>query len=370
MKENLIRTIAVPTVASSRHRSGRLVFTDNRPSKTREDRMIAAIQRSTCGIIQRTKFIVGGTQYDSQRLSIADAETLIPQLAAEQTQDPTSWHEENLSAILALKKFLGAQKDTRAQKLLQWLRNIQQGDPTYPFEPEPRPAFSSEAPPSFTTPTPESEPTTALPPEEQETILAGHPFHALTRQIGVLASPDIQYHLDQRKKFPENVRSEIAEYLTGDEMRKTLSPTIPQEVLTGIRVVLDTPGAEYPIRVISEIDNLLVNIVDGLFIPVEVVETKAGREGSRAGKLRTQLSPKIKALKEVEGQRYRIIDKNDTDLTSKFDMKALSGLDIHQVATSGTEGYHKYPIMWENIDGVLDYLIRMHQLRFPEVYSS
>ncbi|HET7535503.1 MAG TPA: hypothetical protein VFJ90_03560, partial [Candidatus Didemnitutus sp.] len=181
------------------------------------------------------------------------------------------------------------------------------------------------------------------------------------RQLGVLSNDRIKFWLsiDYTKAPPDNLaRGIIAEALSARAQRRKHAGS---RVISGL--VVGVPDAARPdgFRKSAEIDNLTVIDGDNGLVPVELVEAKAGSQGR--GRLITQLSAKIAALREVAAGKERIM-MGSTDVTARFDLRAIDKI-LKTTATADEDA--DTPLSVETIGRLYEALVRLHAVGYESL---
>lgn len=196
--------------------------------------------------------------------------------------------------------------------------------------------------------------------------LDGHEYGQLAIKIGIISDNDIKHWLASINKMPEdNTKAKIAEHLVALHLVARNTKVNPEElhiILNNIKIVRATPESDYSEADVSEIDHMVVIINGGKYIPIQIVETKSGRDGDEQKKLKQQLHSKVEALKAVKREGYLIKDQHE-DLTNKFDLDVLEQLNDVELLTAGVYSSNDIQLLPNDIDGIYDYLCLFQELQ-------
>jgi hypothetical protein len=210
---------------------------------------------------------------------------------------------------------------------------------------------------------PEKESEKIITTKDTSKMLAAHKYGALSEKIGILKNDKIDHWIHQDTALPEsNVKGEIAEELTEQQL---IIANPKKTVLGSVKVVIDNGvGEDYRYTEKADLDHLVVVSSDDGWIPEEIIETKAGTEGSKTGSLVTKLSKKLKELKKVVDGDYKILHK-ERDITNKFNLEALRHKEIN-LLTSGIYKNNNINLKESDIEGVFKYLriVQQHYIAY------
>lgn len=186
-----------------------------------------------------------------------------------------------------------------------------------------------------------------------------NPFYSLPIGRKLLQHSDIVHWMERKEPLPENlVVGLIAEALTEETVTKGLIDEQDALVLSDLLIVKPSDDPKYKFTALKQIDVLVVYVGPAGYIPIDLIETKAGLQGNRIEKTKTEAAKKVKTLKLVRAKKYMVHSKG-TDITQKFDWERIAGADI-SASTAGVSLDHNVVLSNPIIKRVLEFLNQFH----------
>jgi len=273
--------------------------------------------------IQRLSFFVNGNRVKTEDMTYVELKQLLSEM--KQNKDEAAIQSLKDACTREIKKLTKGSKVSTSE-LVELLKEIDEVP-----EPKQKPIITTE---------------------DTSKALASHAYKKLAEDIGILNNNKINFWIHKDTPLPEsNVRGEIAEELTQDILVKANKG---KTVLSSVKIVTDNgPHAQYRYTELADIDHLVLLQTEHGYVPQEIFETKAGAEGDKTGALKTALSNKLKILKSVVANSYKIMYK-DRDITSMFYLDILKDSEV-KLFTSGIFD-NTIKLNEVDIEGVWNYL--------------